>query len=57
MKSPMLDHIEAIENEENVPKKAIDGEISDMISSLSIQTDTHPQMKFSKKRFKQQRNQ
>ena len=43
--------MEATENEENLQSKAIDGEISDMISSLLYRTNTHPQMKFSKKDF------
>ena len=51
IKSPILEAIEATDEEENATTKPIEAEISDMISSLLIQTNTHPQMKFSKKKF------
>ena len=42
IKSPMLEPIEATENEENVPTKAFDGKIFDMISYFWIRlTPTH----------------
>ena len=51
IKSPILEAIEASDEEQTGTAKPIDGDISDMISSLLIQTNTHPQMKFSKKDF------
>ena len=49
--TPSLEAIEASDEEQSAKTKPIDGDISDMISSLLIQTNTHPQMKFSKKDF------
>ena len=39
---------EELDDEENLPTKAIDGEISDIISSLSNLTNTHSQMNISR---------
>ena len=49
--TPSLGAIEATNDEQTGTAKAIDGGISDIISALLIQTNTHPQMKFSKKDF------
>ena len=49
--SPSLGAIEASDEEQTSTAKPIDGDISDMISALLIQTNTHPQMKISKKDF------
>ena len=49
--TPSLEAIEASDEEQSAKTKPIDGDISDMISALLIQTNTHPQMKFSKKDF------
>ena len=54
IKSPLPEAIEVNENdenEENVPIRAFDADISDMISSLLIQVNTHQQMKFSRQDF------
>ena len=49
--TPSLEAIEVSEEEQSAKTKAIDGDISDIISALLIQTNSHPQMKFSKKDF------
>ena len=48
IKSPLSEDLEVDENEENLPIRAIDADISDMISCLLNQVNTHPQMRFSK---------
>ena len=49
IKSPTPEALE--EEEENATTKAINADISDMISSLLLHTNTHPQMKFFKQDF------
>ena len=49
--TPSLGAIEATNDEQTGTAKAIDGGISDIISAFLIQTNTHPQMKFTKKDF------
>ena len=53
LKSPTQEAIEADEdeNEDNVPIRAINSDISDDISSLLNQVNAHPQMKFSRQNF------
>ena len=48
IKSPTL---ESVDDEENVKTKAIDSEISDMISSLLNHSNTHKEMNFMKEDF------
>ena len=49
--TPSLEAIEASEEEQSAKTKPIDGDISDIISALLIKSNSHPQMKFSKKDF------
>ena len=52
IKSPILEAIESDEHEEeNIEMRAINADISDMISSLLNHANTHPQIKFSKEDF------
>ena len=49
--TPETIEVDENENEENVPIRAIHSDISDYISSLLNQVNTHPQMKFSRQNF------